>query len=235
MMGISKKKIGAVCVLAGLSYSIIPTLICRGRNYLAFRLGRKHLQNEKNIYLTFDDGPGCYTEEILAVLRQNHVKAAFFMVSYFAKEHPEIVRSVRREGHTIGMHSRKHKNPMFEGLLRSYRDLQQGYMDMQDLGIPVRMFRPPWGIVNASVLLWQKQHGLDMCLWNVMAEDWRGDETAKSIADKLINRVVPGCIICLHDGRGENAAPLRTAKALKIAIPKLKAEGYRFVCLGKEE
>lgn len=237
-MNISKGKIGAACVLAGLSYSVIPTVIKRGTNCLQFYRRKRHIQKqnpkEKNIYLTFDDGPGYYTEEILEILKRYDVKATFFMVSDFAKKYPEVVRRVQREGHAVGMHSRRHKNPMFESPLRSYRDLQQGYMDMQGLGAPVKMFRPPWGIVNMSVLFWQKQHGLTMHLWNVMTEDWRGDETAERIADKLMRRVKPGSIICLHDGRGKNNAPLRTAMALEIAIPKLEAQGYRFVCLSKE-
>lgn len=53
-------------------------------------------------------------------------------------------------------------------------------------------------------------------------------ETADSIYNKILRRVFPGAVICLHDGRGENGAPGRTIEALKKAIPMLKAQGYEF-------
>ena len=59
-----------------------------------------------------------------------------------------------------------------------------------------------------------------------MAQDWSAKETPDSICNKILRRVFPGAVICLHDGRGENGAPGRTIEALKKAIPLLKAQGY---------
>ena len=69
---------------------------------------------------------------------------------------------------------------------------------------------------------------LQLIFWDVMAQDWSTKETADSIYNKILRRVFPGAVICLHDGRGENGAPGRTIEALKKAIPMLKAQGYEF-------
>ena len=69
---------------------------------------------------------------------------------------------------------------------------------------------------------------LKLIFWDVMAQDWSAKETADSICNKILRRVFPGAVICLHDGRGENGAPGRTIEALKKAIPMLKAQGYEF-------
>lgn len=61
-----------------------------------------------------------------------------------------------------------------------------------------------------------------------MAHDWSAKETAKTIEKKLLKRVFPGAVICLHDGRGEAGAPGRTIEALRSALPILIGRGYSF-------
>lgn len=61
-----------------------------------------------------------------------------------------------------------------------------------------------------------------------MAEDWSAKETAASIERKLLRRVFPGAVICLHDGRGAAGAPGRTLEALGSSIPALLEQGYVF-------
>lgn len=65
-------------------------------------------------------------------------------------------------------------------------------------------------------------------LWDVMAEDWRGDTTASEIAHKLLTRTFDDAIICLHDGRGKNHAPARTIAALRRVLPQWLDAGYHF-------
>nr|MDD6336694.1 polysaccharide deacetylase family protein [bacterium] len=70
-----------------------------------------HTQDEKSItvYLTFDDGPSiANTERILDILVEKNVKATFFTVRYFVDAHPELVRRMYAQGHTVGCHSYSH-------------------------------------------------------------------------------------------------------------------------------
>ena len=69
---------------------------------------------------------------------------------------------------------------------------------------------------------------LKLTFWDVMAHDWSAKETEATIERKLLKRVFPGAVICLHDGRGEAGAPMRTIEALKRALPILIKQGYSF-------
>ena len=100
--------------------------------------------------------------------------------------------------------------------------------NMEKMGIDVKEYRPPWGHLNLMSLYCIRKMHLQLIFWDVMAQDWSAKETADSICNKILRRVFPGAVICLHDGRGENGAPGRTIEALKKAIPMLKAQGYEF-------
>ena len=99
---------------------------------------------------------------------------------------------------------------------------------MEKMDIAVKWYRPPWGHLNLASLFWIRKLHLNLVFWDVMAQDWSAKETPDSICNKILRRVFPGAVICLHDGRGENGAPGRTIEALKKAIPLLKAQGYEF-------
>ncbi len=215
-----------ICIifLVFLLYSFIPSNINKKRFF-----NRKALNNdEKNIYLTFDDGPSEYTEELLNLLNKYNVKATFFCVANFAQKYPEIISRFKEEGHYIALHSLKHKNSMLQGMLETKKDLKQSLEIMQNLKVEIRYYRPPWGDANIFLQYLLKKERIEMILWDVMAEDWQGDTTDEIIKQKLLSRVKAGNIICLHDGRGSNEAPKRTIKALEKVIPILLDEGYKF-------
>lgn len=211
-----------------LCYSIMPTYLYKFQH----KLRTENKINKKVLYLTFDDGPDeKYTSHLLDLLKKYNVKATFFMVATFAKENPIIVNRVKEEGHLIGIHSFEHKNALFQSKSYTSYDFEQSVKIMKELGVNLKYYRPPWGHFNIFTNYEMKKHNLDKVLWDVMAQDWRGNTTADKICDKLLRRSKNGSIICLHDGRGENDAPLRTIKALEKAIPIWKKEGYKFLTM----
>ena len=155
-------------------------------------------KEEKVLYQTFDDG------------------------------HPDIVKRMKKSGYSIGIHSLSHQSAMLFGPGRTKRDLKESRKIMGKMGIDVKEYRPPWGHLNLMSLYCIRKMHLQLIFWDVMAQDWSAKETADSICNKILRRVFPGAVICLHDGRGENGAPGRTIEALKKAIPMLKAQGYEF-------
>lgn len=208
---------------AALGYSIIPTYSYK----LYQRLHRP--TNSHTLYLTFDDGPDPrYTPELLDLLAQYDIKASFFVIAQSAEHNPDIISRMKREGHVIGLHSLCHKNGMLQPPVSAFRDFQQAVNIMQRLGVPIRYFRPPWGHWNIISLTQLHRYGMTPVLWDVMAQDWRGDLPAKTIGKRLLRRTVGGNIICLHDGRGENEAPARTIAALQQVLPCWISEGYHF-------
>lgn len=208
-------------------YGIIPTVFYRRLNKKA----KKHRQEKglKNIYLTFDDGVDSkYTMEVLKVLKNYGVKATFFIVAEFAKNNPEIVGAIKKDGHSIGLHSLKHKNEMFQTPRDIKKDFFESMKILKELDIKTKFFRAPWGHFSIAALKEIKKLKLNIVLWNVIVGDWKANIDAKTIADRLLNETEKGDIICLHDGRGKNDAPKRTIEALKIVLPIWKSQGFTF-------
>ena len=150
------------------------------------------------------------------------------MVAGSARKHPGIVERMRKSGYQVGIHSLSHESAMLSGPGRPGRDVKESKKIMEKMNIAVKWYRPPWGHLNLASLFWIRKLHLNLVFWDVMAQDWSAKETPDSICNKILRRVFPGAVICLHDGRGENGAPGRTIEALKKAIPLLKAQGYEF-------
>jgi len=215
----------AAGILLLLSYSVFPSF---GLRFWQSRRRRKE-GGEKILYLTFDDGPSeRYTEQILNLLKESKVKAVFFVVASFANAHQDLIKRMQEEGHMIGLHSTEHQSMLLRGYKFVYSDLAQSVFALRKLGCRPVYYRPPWGHVNLFTLMWVKKLELKLVFWDVMAEDWEESATPALIRERLVKRVFPGAVICLHDGRGADGAPGRTYEALKEAIPELIAQGYEF-------
>lgn len=205
-------------------YGLIPTLLYRGWNKVIKKRRKNH-----NIYLTFDDGVDSkYTKEVLRVLKENNVPATFFVVAAFAEKHPELVESIKADGHIIGLHSLSHKNEILQTPWDIKKDFSKSMDILKELGITPKFFRPPWGHFSLSGIKEFKKLNLTPVLWNVIVGDWKANITSKEIANRLLEKTEMGDIICLHDGRGKNEAPKRTVEALEIVIPIWKSRGFTF-------
>ncbi|MCI8665717.1 MAG: polysaccharide deacetylase family protein [Dorea sp.] len=223
-------KIGAGLLGTGLlCYSLIPS---EGLKYLWKRRSRRKsrdLRAAKRLYLTFDDGPSReYTGQLLMLLKQYEIKASFFVVEEFARKNPMLIERMKEEGHLVGLHSVRHENALFRGRKFVHRDLEQSIAAMEKMGGDPCYYRPPWGHLNLWTLYYCRQRNLKLTFWDVMAHDWSAKETSETIKKKLLKRVFPGAVICLHDGRGKDGAPKRTVEALRGALPILLKQGYTF-------
>ena len=217
-----------ILLLGILSYSYLPTMVGKYR----WRKGFEK-REDKEIMLTFDDGPdSLYTERVLDLLYKEDIRASFFVVTDFAKENKDILYRMKDEGHTIGIHSRNHRRIFFRGYRYTKEDLEKSLEDMNKLGIEIKYYRPPWGRINIFSDFILREHGIKKILWNVMAKDWSKNSSAKDIEERLLAQVKEGSIICLHDGRGKDKAPERMILALSRVIVDLKAEGYKFITVG---
>ena len=107
------------------------------------------LPSGRNIALTFDDGPDPHaTPQILDILRKHDVKATFFVVGRYVAEHPELVRRIVEEGHTLGNHTYNHFDMSYlsPGQIRQELQSTQEAVD-EALGYhyPMAVMRPPYG------------------------------------------------------------------------------------------
>lgn len=232
-MQLSKKQKGLIGLFAAAAagYSYIPS-VCGKAKYFSMP-GEK----DKNLYLTFDDGPSAaYTGKLLDLLGEYDVKATFFVVADFAKDQPALIERMKAEGHLIGLHSLEHKSAMVQTPFYTAMEFRQSMKIMKELGVDVKYYRPPWGHVNLFTLRNIKKYNLKKVIWHVMAEDWEADATEDEIQYKLLKRAGKGDVICLHDGRGKvDDAPEKMIAALAKTIPVWLEEGYQFKLIDEKE
>jgi peptidoglycan/xylan/chitin deacetylase (PgdA/CDA1 family) len=180
----------------------------------------------REIALTFDDGPGPYTPEVISILRHGHVPATFFEVGVLERYFHPWTTQIIAAGDPIGDHTFYHA-PM--GKLSpgdQQRELLEGASAVESYGAPFpRLFRPPYGLWNASTLKLLRAQRMLMVLWTVDTNDYRLPGTA-AIIRAAVRGARPGAIILLHDGGGNRS---ETVAALRSIITRLRARGYRLV------
>jgi peptidoglycan/xylan/chitin deacetylase (PgdA/CDA1 family) len=180
----------------------------------------------KEVALTFDDGPGPFTPQVLSVLEHNHVRATFFvigrMLRYFGAS---TVREIE-DGDVIGDHTENH--PMLAHLSAhdQFEELSEQIARVEVLGgrRPV-LFRPPYGSFNATTMRELQRLHLLMVLWSVDTDDYE-QPGVQTIVQRAMEGAHPGAIILMHDAGGERQ---QTIEALPQIIKQLRARGYKLV------
>ena len=197
----------------------------------------------KALALTFDDGPSSpYTGRILDAMAQLHVPGTFFVIGENAERHPDLIQREWNEGNELGNHTYLHPNIATVSRQRANFELNATQRILQsNLGHSTLMFRPPYNAdaepTSAEEVLPMLEAArlgyftvgeyLDPQDWNLRDASGRA-RTGADIAQRVIDlvHVGHGNAILLHDGGGDRSA---TLEALKIFVPRLRAEGYQFV------
>ncbi len=180
----------------------------------------------RDIALTFDDGPGPYTPQVLSVLEHFHVRGTFFVIGKMLRYFGESTAREIRDGDVIGDHTESH--PMMATLSAhdQYEELfeQIARVELLDGPRPV-LFRPPYGSFDATTL--RELHALHllMVLWSVDTDDYRQPGVA-TIVERALAGAHAGAIILLHDAGGVRT---QTIAALPLIIEKLRAHGFHLV------
>ena len=190
--------------------------------------------NEKQVALTFDDGPNpAATPRILDVLRSESIPAAFFLLGRHVERWPAIARRVATEGHTLGNHGYHHRKLHFRGPGYVRLDLELGTDAIATAtGKSPTLFRAPHGFRSPWVSSIARELGQRTIGWTLGI--WDSDRPgADVIARRAVDGTRPGTILLLHDGDGYDADGDRTqtAEALPRIIRELRERGFQFVSL----
>ena len=181
---------------------------------------RKETKN-KEIWLTFDDGPDPeVTPWILAVLKKENVKTTFFLVGEQIEQYPELVRSIINERHLIANHSYSHKN----GWLCSKENYISDVEKCQELMPKNSLFRPPYGkITKAQIAALKTKYKI--ILWDVLGWDFLQNTTPEKIKKNILHNTKAGSIIVLHN----NQKSFKNIQSiLAETIQMLKEKGFSF-------
>jgi len=185
--------------------------------------------SEKLIAISFDDGPvQQYTPDILQVLKEQEVPAAFFCIGWRIAANQGLFRQVHEQGHIIGNHSYSH-SPVFDLLPSKQMEHDVQMTDIvikQSLGLQPKLFRPPYGITTPAMRRVMDQGGYTAIGWNIRSLDTIATND-KKLLNKLIRLLRPGAIILLHDTQRI------TVSVLPLFIQAARNEGYEFVRLDK--
>jgi len=159
--------------------------------------------NVRAVALTFDDGPdGQTTPMILDILKEHHVKAAFFIIGKKAEQYPEVIKRIDDEDHIIGGHSYSHH---FFFDLFSHKRMQAEMKRTSDIvfsitGKRMQLFRPPYGVTNPTVARALKAMNYISVGWSLKSKDTVLKDD-KLILNRMISQVKKGDIILLHDNK----------------------------------
>lgn len=184
--------------------------------------------------ITFDDGPNPEaTPRILDALKEQNVKAAFFILGSHAERWPHLVKRIVDEGHQVGNHGYFHRKLQFKSPAYVKRDLTLGKNAIESAsGVSPSFFRAPHGFRNPWVSPIAKSLGERTVGWSLGVWD-----TDRPGADVIVQRTVEGTragsIILLHDGDGYDALGDRsqTAEAVPRIIDRLRANEFELVTL----
>jgi peptidoglycan/xylan/chitin deacetylase (PgdA/CDA1 family) len=189
-------------------------------------------ESRREIALTFDDGPHPRdTPGVLDVLSKHKVRATFFLIGMDAERNGRLVKQIHEDGHEIGIHCYRHlpfpwENPQ---TLRSHlvviRHTIAGLCSLAPEAI--RGVRPPYGLFNAKTLSLINELALRPVMWNCIPPHFL-QPLSWSIR-QVMEAVVPGSIIVLHDGHGHGR---KTAHIVDTVVPQLQARGFEFVTIG---
>jgi peptidoglycan-N-acetylglucosamine deacetylase len=173
----------------------------------------------KCLALTFDDGPGRRTPELLRVLKRERVKATFFVTGKYAEQRPKVLRQTLADGHAVGNHGYSHQS--MPSLLRE-NIVSELRATSRLIPGGTRMFRPPYGHTDERVRELAGQEGMAEILWTGTTLDWSLRDAAK-IRSAVLRLAKRDGVLLLHD-----TVP-QTVEAMPGIVRELKKRGYRLV------
>jgi peptidoglycan/xylan/chitin deacetylase (PgdA/CDA1 family) len=186
---------------------------------------------KKAVWLTIDDGPHPEdTPELLKLLKKHDARATFFVIGRQVEKHPELVRVILRDGHTLANHTQNHPVLFFWSFLetRLMREIDQCNEALRKAtGEIPRWFRAPAGMANLFLHFLLRDRGMKIIGWSARGFDGLLHDT-DAMADRICQSIQPGAIILLHEGRRDRQGRPINLILAETVLTRLTAAGYVF-------
>jgi peptidoglycan/xylan/chitin deacetylase (PgdA/CDA1 family) len=177
-------------------------------------------RRDKQIALTFDDGPSAYTSRVVSILDRAGAKGTFFLAGSQIPGRAGLIRRSLAHGHELGNHSTRHE------LFPSYASLAHASALIEaTTGFLPCTFRPPYGAYDSGLVGAARSNGMSTVIWDVDTGDWSLPGPG-AIYSRAVGGAHPGAIILMHDGGGYRG---QTVAALPGIVSALKSRGYDLV------
>jgi peptidoglycan-N-acetylglucosamine deacetylase len=186
------------------------------------------------VSLTFDDGPGRSTEEVLRVLDLHGALATFFMVGSQAERFPHVARRVVSAGHEVGSHTFSHLDHHAITPSEAVSDMVAGAEAIAGVvGFEPQLYRAPYGHFVPETAAEAERRGWKCVFWSALGYDWEEEATPRSVADRVLADLDPGAIVLLHDSRrAKPMDPEPVTGATEILLEEIGRHGLRAVPVG---
>ncbi|MBL7942284.1 MAG: polysaccharide deacetylase family protein, partial [Flavobacteriales bacterium] len=150
---------------------------------------------DKQVYLTFDDGP-CLetTAPLLDLLKAHNVAATFFCLGSAVDQHPDLFRRIIVEGHAIGNHTWSHVNG-FKTPVAAYIEEAERCATRVDS----HLFRPPYGRITPSQARALRRKGYRIVMWTSLSGDYDPSLLPEACARNVLHGIKAGDIMVFHD------------------------------------
>ncbi|TXC85097.1 polysaccharide deacetylase family protein [Luteibaculum oceani] len=174
---------------------------------------------EKELYLTFDDGPiPEVTPWVLDLLLSYNAQATFFCIGDNVQKHPAIYQRIIEEGHGVANHTQNHLNGW-----KSSKSNYVSNVEACSKWVDSKLFRPPYGKFTKGQLEWLKRRYTTI-LWSVLSKDYSKNLSPQQVLDNAL-KCKEGDIIVFHDS-------LKARKNLEYVLPRFLEHyqnlGYTF-------
>lgn len=202
-------------------------------NYQAFNTITVHADEQKIIYLTFDDGPaGKVTKDILDILKKDSVPATFFLIGNQIKGQEDLIKRIYNEGHSLGLHSMSHKkNSLYssnESFLKEMLDTQEAINSI--VGFKPTILRFPFGCnnnyykISQSMVNLLHENNLKIYDWNTDSGDGANPNSNPSVFIRNSKSNKGSVFLLMHCAYMSK----NSVKALPDIIKYYKDNGYEF-------
>ena len=186
-------------------------------------------KEDKFVYLTFDEGyEAGYTPQILDVLKENDVKAAFFITGHYLNTKPELVKRMIDEGHIVGNHTVNHPSmPDLDNDKVKEEIMKLHVTVFEKFGYEMKYLRPPKGEFSQRTLYLSKSLGYTTVMWSFAYDDWDENKQGREnyAKEKILSNTHNGAVILLHANSKDNT------NILDEIIKEIKKQGYEFKTL----
>lgn len=194
----------------------------------AFEEQNKEDQQENAIYLTFDDGPSEFADELLDILNDYDMSATFFMLGPNMEEHQEVVKRMKDEGFGLALHGITHEvEEVYADASAPVGEMTDGQEILEDItGFSSDMARLPYGSVpylTEEMRFLLDQDDFNIWDWNVDSNDWKSDEPYVQNTIEEIERIKEtdeAPVVLLHDKE-------ETIKHLPELLSYINEQGYK--------
>ena len=167
------------------------------------------IEDERAVYLTFDDGPTPgITEWILSTLRRYNAKATFFVLGKNVEMYPDLCEKILAEGHRIGNHTYSHQKGTRMSLERYLEDI-----DFASTMVQSELFRPPYARCTPSQLRAVAQR-YKIIMWSIISRDYNRKITGERCLQGVLPHIKAGEIILFHDSE-------KSFANMSYALPKV--------------